>query len=636
MRRFLAILAIGFAGPLLAEVGDPQLRTDHPWYPGELAISTFARLAATAAEVYQRETGRVVDNDEDRALASWYWRNLYYAHGQEGAGDYFDQGFENTDWNREYWHGLFAHGMSLCGTTHAQWTAEMQHLLGHCRSRCVGVTGHNSFEVFLRGGAYGDGRWALLDHDVSTVIFAPSGERLLSIAEVVAGDKQLRDNAFQAERQRGWRIAGLYEQDVANLYDEYTASAYLAGYAGPPPMAHLRRGESLRRYVHPGLGDRRSYVFWGPNLNHGGVPGPHRDRSWVNQPEKMFRADRDAGSREGRVRFGNAVYTYRPSFRDGAYREGVVSESDQHVTFEFRTPYVIGASPRSDELWGIYRDGCSGGLVVRGRGPASVRISTDRGSTWHSGTANGDDLDFTDHAKGHQQYQLRFDSGAAALASTELEIITVCQMNAAIIPRLRSGTNQISYLASGKAIVSAGPNRDQAAAHLISGQFERSPSIKLELATPRGQRAIEIHAASHNQSGNPPSAELAFAIDHALPGGDNWTALVSDWKIQRRQPEPPDQWSQSFTYGSAELSTPASSVRVRFGNNGGKSYRRAEAHLVYQVANPTAATVTFAWTEDGGQLRQVSQPVAAGDQPQQWRIETRGEVETQWVEIAVP
>jgi hypothetical protein len=24
-----------------ADVGDPQIRTDHPWYPGELACSTF-------------------------------------------------------------------------------------------------------------------------------------------------------------------------------------------------------------------------------------------------------------------------------------------------------------------------------------------------------------------------------------------------------------------------------------------------------------------------------------------------------------------------------------------------------------------------------------------------------------------
>ena len=39
------------------DVGDPQLRTDHPWYPGELACSTFERLFATQAEVYERVVG---------------------------------------------------------------------------------------------------------------------------------------------------------------------------------------------------------------------------------------------------------------------------------------------------------------------------------------------------------------------------------------------------------------------------------------------------------------------------------------------------------------------------------------------------------------------------------------------------
>ena len=43
---------------LLALQGDPQVKTDHPWYPGELACSTFERLQATQAEVYERVVGR--------------------------------------------------------------------------------------------------------------------------------------------------------------------------------------------------------------------------------------------------------------------------------------------------------------------------------------------------------------------------------------------------------------------------------------------------------------------------------------------------------------------------------------------------------------------------------------------------
>ncbi|MFM8470770.1 MAG: hypothetical protein ACKODH_12550, partial [Limisphaerales bacterium] len=152
--------------PGLAEVSDPQLRTDHPWYPGELALSTFERLFATQAEQYRRATGKAPATDEDRALASWFFRNTHYAHGEEGAHDWWGQGFQKGSdlRGREYWIGLFAHGFGLCGTTHSQWSAEMEFLLGHGRGRGLGVSGHNSFEVWLTGGAYGAGKWALLDH----------------------------------------------------------------------------------------------------------------------------------------------------------------------------------------------------------------------------------------------------------------------------------------------------------------------------------------------------------------------------------------------------------------------------------------------------------------------------------------
>src|SRR5687768_7340800 len=89
-----ALVCLGGARGALAAAGDVQLKTDHPWYPGELSCSTFDRLFATQAEVYRRVTGRSVESDEDKALASWYWRNLHFAHGEEGAADCFGRGFD--------------------------------------------------------------------------------------------------------------------------------------------------------------------------------------------------------------------------------------------------------------------------------------------------------------------------------------------------------------------------------------------------------------------------------------------------------------------------------------------------------------------------------------------------------------
>lgn len=643
------MILVPLCSTLPAAVGDPQLRTDHPWYPGELSCSTFERLFKAQAELYRRVTGRSVDTDEDKALASWYWRNLHFAHGEDGAPDCFGNGFGDgvsgggTDWNREYWTGLFAHGFGLCGTTHAQYAAEMERLLGHCRARCVGVPGHNSFEVFLTGGAYGPGRWAMLDHDVSTVMFAPDGSRLLSIAEIVPQLSTLKDPKFKPQRQRGWRVAGLHDDDAA-VYSAFNSVEYLAGYAGPPPTVHLRRGESLRRYLEPGLDDGKTFVFWGRNYNTAGVPGPERSRAWVNQPEKMHGSTTGAGHVDGRVRYANAVYTCAPNFADGSYKEGVIDEGPNHVTFEFNTPYVIGATPPNDKPWGVYEPGGKNGLVVSGNLKSPLSVSIDRGRTWKTaGVPTPAGTDLTDHVKGHQQYHLRFGDGLAALKSAGLSWRTVCQTNVATIPRLKDGANRLTFLAGGTAITSAGPNLAQAAPHVVEGTMG-SPRVTLGLKAPRGEKAVKLYAAAWVASGAPPSPDVAYSIDYSTDRGKSWQPVVKDWRIIRRPPEPADFWSQSFCWGEIDLpgGGHAGPVRVRFRNDGGKAYRKVEAHLAYAVSNPSPTKVTFAWTNAGGagpgafRTASGTYPAKHGTEDATWIIEAGRGVKTRWVEYTAP
>src|SRR5439155_26110688 len=136
----VGVLAVLAAAPVLhADTGDPQVKTDHPWYPGELAFSTFDRLFATEAVLFKRLTGNEPRTDEERALAALLFRLTHYWHGEEGAQNYWGKGFTEggDNWTSEYWTGLFAHGFGLCGTTHVQWSAEMEKLLGHGRGRPV-------------------------------------------------------------------------------------------------------------------------------------------------------------------------------------------------------------------------------------------------------------------------------------------------------------------------------------------------------------------------------------------------------------------------------------------------------------------------------------------------------------------
>src|SRR4029453_10797635 len=288
------------------------------------------------------------------------------------------------------------------------------------------------------------------------------------------GWQRLASRSHNPGRQNGWLVCGLHPDD-GGTYAEYNVAEYLAGYSGVPPIVHLRRGETLRRYLRPGLADGKTFVFWGKNYKTSGIPGPERSHTWVNQPEKMYGSQDGAGYKPGQARFGNAVYVYRPNFADGTYREGTIAEDDRQVTFEFYTPYIIAATPASDAPWGIYESGCKGGLVLGGSARCDVTVSVDQGRIWHSGGTLRDGLDLTDRVKGHRQYLLRLGTGAKDLGGGALTITTVCQANAAILPRLKDDGAKVRFAASGRAVVSAGPTLPQAAAHVGDGKFG-SPS----------------------------------------------------------------------------------------------------------------------------------------------------------------
>jgi hypothetical protein len=636
-RIFLTAVIFTMAlAPALADVGDPQVRTDHPWYPGELACSTFDRLFATQAEVYKRVVGVEPKSEQDLALAAWLWRNTHYAHGEEGAEDLWGQGFtQGTDLRtREYWTGLFAHGFGLCGTTHSQWIAEFEARFGHNRARGVGVEGHNSFEVLLTGDSFGAGKWVLLDHDISTVIFDREGKSLLSISEVKADWKTYTDRRFLPEKQHGWLVCGLHPDD-GGVYRRYEVAEFLAGYSGPPPIVHLRRGEKLRRYVQPGLDDGQTFVFWGRNYNTAGIPGPERSLTWVNQPEKMHGSRDGTGYKPGQARFANAVYTYHPDF-SGPYREGVIDESDEHVTFEFYSPYIIAATPPDDSPWGVYQPGCRKGLVLSGSADCAVEISVDQGKSWHNGGRFRDGLDLTDHVKGHRQYWLRLGAGATTLAKSNLSIATVCQANSSVIPRLKDGGSRVSFAASGQAIVSAGPNLPQAEPHIVAGAFG-TPRVTLETKTPRGEPAVAVYAAAHVLSSNPPDPNVKYQIEFSTDSGQTWQTIVRDWSITRRGDEPADFWSQSMCWGSIDVGRPSvGSVQVRFRNDGGKNYARAEVHLICQTTGHDSTKVTFAWTDDGGPheaSRAFSGVNSSTEDQPAWDIPTATNVRTRWIEF---
>ena len=78
-----------------------------------------------------------------------------------------------------------------------------------------------------------------------------------------------------------------------------------------------------------------------------------------------------------------------------------------------------------------------------------------------------------------------------------------------------------------------------------------------------------------------------------------------------------------------------SAVQVRFSNNGGKAYARAEAHLVYSVPNSDDTKVTYSWIDDKGVQRASHVFGAAKTESAPWQVMTGRDTQTHWVEFGV-
>ena len=152
--------------------------------------------------------------------------------------------------------------------------------------------------------------------------------------------------------------------------------------------------------------------------------------------------------------------------------------------------------------------------------------------------------------------------------------------------------------------------------------------------SPRGEPLSAIYASAQIASGNPPRSDAIYEIEYSLDRGKTWQALVKDWTIPRRGTEPGDFWSQSFCYGSAEISSSSTSgAQIRFRNNAGKKYLRAEACILYRTSSSDATRVTFNWRDESGS--NTAGHVFASGQGAAWQLGTGKNVQTRWVEFAV-
>ena len=341
MRRILSALAgmtlvsLMWTGAAMAGVGNPQIRTDHPLYPGELAYSTPERFAQA---VVNTDWGLGLGTSErDQALKLWLWRITHTIHDYSPRTwtpvHTVNQRLHGTherrhptrpdpkvDWHaaddidHDAWRWQFSYGYALCGTLHRtvgpQIAAIGRELGKDWRSRVVSIPGDANHELY-----YG-GKWRAFDVNALTLFFSTNDAAtadLLGFGDILGpkgGPKGLGyvDNAptFNGKILPKWTWSGV-TAETGHLADYDWAMAFLSnpafywdgdevgrhktrdgsaplsyngGYNACPIVYALRPGESFTRWfdgndamVELGLAKP---IWWGANL----PGGPGKLRWW--------------------------------------------------------------------------------------------------------------------------------------------------------------------------------------------------------------------------------------------------------------------------------------------------------------------------------------------------------------------
>jgi len=303
-RHILVLLAalLGSSALSLAGVGNPQIRTDHPLYPGELAYSTPERLAKSALNT--KWGLGLGDSQRDLALRFWLWRITHTIHDYSPRiwtpiHEYFrrkfsthskehpirpdptSESFAAADVDRDAMRWQFSYGYGLCGTLHAVIGPQIDaiaKLLGQdWRSRIVGIPGDANHEIYF------DGSWRAFDVNALTLIFSsddPKTAELLPFRVLFGpkgGPKQL-DYVYKAPKFNGkylpkWTWAPnskknkytadydyfmkvfsnpdfYWDGDEADKRNHGGPLIYKSAYIACPVVYRLKKGESFTRWFN--------------------------------------------------------------------------------------------------------------------------------------------------------------------------------------------------------------------------------------------------------------------------------------------------------------------------------------------------------------------------------------------------
>lgn len=529
---FAAAAMLASAAPALAQAGGPELRTDDPYFPGEGALSTPARVLQHANATPRGTVG--TGTDREKLIRLFLWRAEHYTHlispavynlpGKTPNPAADEQLMTDYDAMRTF----FSYGWGVCGTNHGQMRVFADEAGWASRRR--GLNGDTGYEILVDGG------WRYCNTDQYTLHFlSNSGSAHFASLDEVVGtthhyaewnpDPGLGYKMPQANthgnyadftmgktgtvpcRSLQWR--SYYGNGTNGVWDPIAGGnnkMYGEGYTATPVVVRLRRGETFTRWIGPdgaktdlALPGRAWWGYNGGDIFGGGDDSPYSKYSFVHNAPARDQTSIGAPEESAKVgqRYGNGCFLWQPSLAAGEHLDGALAVTGALATggspalkattastlvlFQ-NTPYTIAGVPGATLNSASKKDPAMAGategavIIADAVGTVGVEVSINAGATWSSiGSLSGAGakIDFTDSVKGRNQYLLRlsFDNGEG-LNSLSLRTLTV--MNQAVYPTLKSGTAQVTYTASNAGALELSPDLWSAAsANSTSGYVQK-------------------------------------------------------------------------------------------------------------------------------------------------------------------
>ncbi len=658
----LLVLVTGMSD-LLAEVGDPTLRTDHKVYAGEGAFQTVEDCVAFAtADAH---------GPQEKAIALYLWLLQHQYHEaspqqwlvSNHVPDTLTPREELTPYDANV--ARFSFGYGLCGTVHA-WNEPYWHVLGFDARRRA-FPGHTNSEV-----KYG-GSWHAFDTDMAGLVFCEDGT--VAGYEEIANSPDLVKHArpplpcypfawpsdFETMKQ-GWNQ--IAKQGESKFY-----RMYATGYAAEPGIVQLRSGERFtRRFDRDAYGGISKRRFWHAEKSAKG--GPSRNWTFVNTEKVEHATKLDRNKAMGNASYCNAEFDYVPDLSQRSCLEGMSAMSENlvasgtprlkskdgrpaYATFFHRSPYVIAGDPVDDKnsMTGEATDG----FVVTGsaRGMLGVEVSADGGQTWvFTDSVSGNfRLDLTEIVKGRFRWDVRFsmkeENGLDAV-----RFMTTCQMNEAMYPRLTPSGSTVSYRCRSRGVVAIKPQlvNDSSLATVELGEMRssnlefvgHSQSSGKAYQTSNNKPAHVVFKVASPQKLLQVNAAVKLALRVPMPEGSDFRLEVSTdqgqtWMEMAEADIPLDNdYSNAWLSGSADVSgdnVNSALVRAHLYLGGySTGIFDFEAYGIHETSPPGPVKIIYAWTEDGHE-KTFERKLSTGTDTAEFIVPTGNQIVDKFVTI---